>query len=146
KRPTSSVAKCSAWVALPPLPNQNTAPPARNRSIIASATVSSAAPHSSRPAIIDWCSRISSSKSSRESLDGPATVLEGSNRVILLDRDGVLNVDRVNSVRTVADLDVEIGAIEGCRLLKDAGYPLGVISNQSAVGRGWMTADDLDAV
>jgi len=73
-------------------------------------------------------------------------VLEGSNRVILLDRDGVLNVDRVNSVRTVADLDLEVGAIEGCRLLKDAGYPLGVISNQSAVGRGWMTADDLDAV
>jgi D-glycero-D-manno-heptose 1,7-bisphosphate phosphatase len=66
--------------------------------------------------------------------------------VILLDRDGVLNVDRVNSVRTVADLEVETGAIEGCRLLKDAGYPLGVISNQSAVGRGWMTASDLEAV
>jgi D-glycero-D-manno-heptose 1,7-bisphosphate phosphatase len=58
----------------------------------------------------------------------------------------VLNVDRVNSVRTVADLEVETGAIEGCRLLKDAGYPLGVISNQSAVGRGWMTASDLEAV
>ena len=52
-------------------------------------------------------------------------MLEGSNRVILLDRDGVLNVDRVDSVRTVADLDLETGAIEGCRLLKDAGYPLG---------------------
>ncbi len=66
--------------------------------------------------------------------------------MILLDRDGVLNIDRVNSVRTLADLDIETGAIEGCRLLKDAGYPLGVISNQSAVGRGWMTVDDLDAV
>ena len=66
--------------------------------------------------------------------------------MILLDRDGVLNIDRVNSVRTVADLEVESGAIEGCRILKDAGYPLGVISNQSAVGRGWMTAADLDAV
>ena len=73
-------------------------------------------------------------------------MLEGSNRLILLDRDGVLNVDRVNSVRTVADLEVESGAIEGCRLLKDAGYPLGVISNQSAVGRGWMSEADLDAV
>jgi len=66
--------------------------------------------------------------------------------VILLDRDGVLNIDRVNSVRTVADLDVEVGAIEGCRRLKDAGYPLGVISNQSAVGRGWMSVAELDAV
>ena len=101
---------------------------------------------SERLAIIDWCSRIASSKSTRESLDGPGTVLEGSNRVILLDRDGVLNVDRVNSVRTVADLEVETGAIVGCRLLKDAGYPLGVICNQSAGGRGWMTATDVDAV
>jgi D-glycero-D-manno-heptose 1,7-bisphosphate phosphatase len=66
--------------------------------------------------------------------------------VILLDRDGVLNVDRVDSVRTLADLEIEVGAVEGCRLLHDAGYPLGVISNQSAVGRGWMTLADLDAV
>jgi D-glycero-D-manno-heptose 1,7-bisphosphate phosphatase len=66
--------------------------------------------------------------------------------VILLDRDGVLNVDRADSVRTLADLEVEVGAVEGCRLLREAGYPLGVISNQSAVGRGWMTAADLDAV
>ena len=66
--------------------------------------------------------------------------------MILLDRDGVLNVDRVNSVRTLADLEVETGAIEGCRLLHEAGYPLVVISNQSAVGRGWMTAETLDAV
>ena len=58
----------------------------------------------------------------------------------------MLNVDRVNSVRTVADLEVETGAIEGCRILREAGYPLGVISNQSAVGRGWMTAAELEAV
>jgi len=50
-------------------------------------------------------------------------VLEGSNRVILLDRDGVLNVDRVNSVRTVADLDVEIGLNAGVRtILVETGY------------------------
>jgi histidinol-phosphate phosphatase family protein len=66
--------------------------------------------------------------------------------VILLDRDGVLNVDRVDSVRSIADLEVETGAVEGCRLLHEAGYPLGVISNQSAVGRGWMTAADLEVV
>jgi len=80
------------------------------------------------------------------SLDGPATVLEGSNRVILLDRDGVLNVDRARSVRAVADLAVETGAVEGCALLRASGHRLVVISNQSAVGRGWMTAGTLDAV
>ena len=66
--------------------------------------------------------------------------------MILLDRDGVLNVDRADSVRSIADLEVEAGAAEGCRLLHDAGYPLVVISNQSAVGRGWMSSDALDAV
>jgi D-glycero-D-manno-heptose 1,7-bisphosphate phosphatase len=66
--------------------------------------------------------------------------------VILLDRDGVLNVDRLDSVRSTADLELEVGALEGCRLLHGAGYPLAVISNQSAVGRGWMSAHDLDVV
>jgi D-glycero-D-manno-heptose 1,7-bisphosphate phosphatase len=73
-------------------------------------------------------------------------VLEGSNRVILLDRDGVLNVDRAESVRSVDDLTLGEGARAGCRLLRDAGFRLVVITNQSAVGRGWMTAADLDAV
>lgn len=66
--------------------------------------------------------------------------------MILLDRDGVLNVDRADSVRNIADLEVEAGAAEGCRLLHAAGHPLAVISNQSAVGRGWMTAAELAAV
>jgi D-glycero-D-manno-heptose 1,7-bisphosphate phosphatase len=66
--------------------------------------------------------------------------------VILLDRDGVLNVDRTESVRSVADLTLEDDAREGCRLLRDAGFHLAVITNQSAVGRGWMTAADLAEV
>ena len=55
-------------------------------------------------------------------------------------------MDRARSVRGIADLAVETGAVEGCRLLRDGGYRLVVVSNQSAVGRGWMTAEDLDAV
>jgi D-glycero-D-manno-heptose 1,7-bisphosphate phosphatase len=73
-------------------------------------------------------------------------VLEGSNLVILVDRDGVLNVDRVDSVRSLADLEVEAGAVEGCRRLHAAGYRLAVVTNQSAVGRGQMTRPTLDAV
>jgi D-glycero-D-manno-heptose 1,7-bisphosphate phosphatase len=66
--------------------------------------------------------------------------------MILLDRDGVLNVDQERSVRSVADLVVETGAVEGCARLKTAGHLLVVISNQSAVGRGWMTRATLDEV
>lgn len=66
--------------------------------------------------------------------------------MILLDRDGVLNVDRTDSVRSVDDLTLEEGARDGCRLLRRAGFRLAVVTNQSAVGRGWMTAAVLDAV
>ena len=80
------------------------------------------------------------------SLDGPATVLEGSNATILLDRDGVLNVDRPDSVKAIGELQIEPGAARGCEVLHDAGYRLVVVTNQSAVGRGWMDRPTLDAV
>ncbi|MEP6625241.1 MAG: HAD-IIIA family hydrolase [Acidimicrobiia bacterium] len=66
--------------------------------------------------------------------------------MILLDRDGVLNVDLTTSVRRVEDLQIETGAHAGCEMLRSAGYSLTVISNQSAVGRGWMDRTTLDAV
>lgn len=80
------------------------------------------------------------------SLDGTRTVLEGSNRVILLDRDGVLNVDRPDSVKRVDELQIEEGAADGCSTLRAAGFTLVVITNQSAVGRGWMDRATVDAV
>lgn len=73
-------------------------------------------------------------------------MLEGSNRLILLDRDGVLNVDSSDSVKTLEELEVEAGAVEGCARLQAAGYDLVVLTNQSAVGRGWMDRATLDAV
>jgi D-glycero-D-manno-heptose 1,7-bisphosphate phosphatase len=66
--------------------------------------------------------------------------------MILLDRDGVLNVDQERSVRGLADLAVERGAVEGCARLKAAGNRLVVITNQSAVGRGWTTRATVDEV
>ncbi len=66
--------------------------------------------------------------------------------MILLDRDGVLNVDRTDSVRGVADLEVEAGAVAGCQRLRAAGHRLVVITNQSAVGRGFMDHSTLSAV
>ena len=73
-------------------------------------------------------------------------MLEGSNRVILLDRDGVLNVDRPDSVKRLDDLQMETGAVAGSARLFGAGYRLVVVTNQSAVGRGWMSRTTLDAV
>ncbi len=80
------------------------------------------------------------------SLDGTVTVLEGSNRVILLDRDGVLNIDRVDSVKALEEIEIETGAVDGSARLAAAGFTLAVVTNQSAVGRGWMSRTTLDAV
>lgn len=69
--------------------------------------------------------------------------LQISNRVVLLDRDGVLNVDRIDSVTHLGELEVEAGAAEATRLLADAGYTLLVVTNQAAVGRGLLDLDTL---
>ena len=80
------------------------------------------------------------------SLDGRAAVLEVSNRVVLLDRDGVLNVDRTDSVITVEDLEVVAGAEDATAALRAAGYELLVVTNQSVVGRGRLTLDALHTI
>jgi D-glycero-D-manno-heptose 1,7-bisphosphate phosphatase len=75
-------------------------------------------------------------------------VLEGNNRVVLLDRDGVLNVDRPGSVTSLAELELEPGAAAGTALLAASGYRLLVVTNQACVGRGQLdraTLDEIDA-
>ncbi len=66
--------------------------------------------------------------------------------VVLVDRDGVLNVDLPHGVRTVAELTVERGASEGLAALCEAGYTVLVITNQGAVGRAQMSRVELDAI
>ncbi|MFE7121499.1 D-glycero-alpha-D-manno-heptose-1,7-bisphosphate 7-phosphatase [Streptomyces sp. NPDC057654] len=79
---------------------------------------------------------------------GPVTRAEGVPvlKAVLLDRDGVLNVNRPGYVRSAEDWEWLPGARIGYGLLAAAGLPMVVITNQSAVGRGLMTVDALDAV
>ena len=67
------------------------------------------------------------------------------NKAIFLDRDGTINVDYgyVGSVDRFKFID---GAIEALKILYDLGYLLIVISNQSGVGRGFFTCDDVEYV
>jgi len=57
-------------------------------------------------------------------------------RLVLLDRDGVLNVDREDSVKTPGELVMLPGAAEAVARLNAAGRLVAVCSNQSVVGRG----------
>jgi D-glycero-D-manno-heptose 1,7-bisphosphate phosphatase len=64
-------------------------------------------------------------------------------RVVLLDRDGVINVDRADFVRRPEDWEPIPGSGAAIARLNDAGIPVAVCSNQSGVGRGLMTREDL---
>lgn len=66
--------------------------------------------------------------------------------LILLDRDGVLNEDRPNFVKTPAELVMIPGAANAVARLKAAGHTIAVVTNQSGVGRGLMSEHDLEAV
>ena len=57
-------------------------------------------------------------------------------RLVLLDRDGVLNVDREDSVKTPGELVMLPGAAEAVARLNAAGRLVAVCTNQSVVGRG----------
>jgi D-glycero-D-manno-heptose 1,7-bisphosphate phosphatase len=70
-------------------------------------------------------------------------VLQISNRVVLLDRDGVLNVDRTDSVTSLDELEVQAGAAEATGMLAAAGYRLLVVTNQAVIGRGLLDLDTL---
>jgi D-glycero-D-manno-heptose 1,7-bisphosphate phosphatase len=57
------------------------------------------------------------------------------NKCIFLDRDGVLNVDRVDYVYRMEEFIIPPGVGEALRALKDAGYLLVIITNQSGIAK-----------
>jgi D-glycero-D-manno-heptose 1,7-bisphosphate phosphatase len=69
-------------------------------------------------------------------------------RHVILDRDGVLNreADDAGYVREPAQFHWLPGALEGLALLRRAGMRLSVATNQSGVGRGLMSLEQLAAV
>jgi D-glycero-D-manno-heptose 1,7-bisphosphate phosphatase len=65
------------------------------------------------------------------------------NKCIFLDRDGVLNVDRVDYVYHLGHFVIPEGVKEGLQALKDAGYLLIVITNQSGIAKGVYKREDV---
>jgi len=57
-------------------------------------------------------------------------------RLVLIDRDGVLNVDRPDSVRHPDQLEMIPGAAAAVARLNAAGVTTALVSNQAVVGRG----------
>jgi histidinol-phosphate phosphatase family protein len=68
-----------------------------------------------------------------------------SQPAVFLDRDGTL-MHEVNYCRDPADVRLFDGAREALRRLKDAGFVLVIITNQSGIARGLLTESDFQAV
>jgi len=66
--------------------------------------------------------------------------------VVLLDRDGVLNVDRRESVTSIAQLRLLPRVRDAVRRLHERGYALLVVTNQSWVGRERIPVERLEEI
>jgi D-glycero-D-manno-heptose 1,7-bisphosphate phosphatase len=68
-----------------------------------------------------------------------------SRRFVLLDRDGTVN-EEGDYVLEPSQLHLIPGAADAVRSLRELGLGIVVVTNQSPVGRGWITAGQLDAI
>jgi D-glycero-D-manno-heptose 1,7-bisphosphate phosphatase len=66
--------------------------------------------------------------------------------VVVLDRDGVINRDSADFIRTPADWQPLPGSIEAIAALSRAGFRVYVATNQSGIARGLVSPADLAAI
>lgn len=67
-------------------------------------------------------------------------------KLVILDRDGVINQDSDDYVKSLAEWIPIPGSIEAIARLAKAGYRVVVATNQSGIGRGLFDLDDLEAM
>lgn len=67
-------------------------------------------------------------------------------KVVILDRDGVINEDSADFVKSVSEWKPIPGSLEAIARLCHAGYRVCVASNQSGIGRGIFDYDALFAI
>jgi histidinol-phosphate phosphatase family protein len=65
---------------------------------------------------------------------------------LFLDRDGVINENRANYVRSWADVALYPQALRALALVRDLPYKIIVVTNQSAVGRGIISLAEAEAI
>lgn len=66
-------------------------------------------------------------------------------RYVLLDRDGTVTVDKIFQ-KDPSVTELLPGAAAGLKKLAEAGWGLVLVTNQSGVGRGYLTPEDVEAV
>ncbi len=67
-------------------------------------------------------------------------------KLIILDRDGVINFDSDDYIKSPEEWHIIPGSLEAIKKLNDAGFVVAVATNQSGVGRGYYTEAVLDEI
>ena len=67
-------------------------------------------------------------------------------RLVILDRDGVLNEESEAHIKSVAEWHRLPGSLEAIARLNAAGYRTALATNQSGIARGLLSEDDLAAI
>jgi len=67
-------------------------------------------------------------------------------KLIILDRDGVINQDSAQFIKSPDEWKAIPGSVEAIARLDQAGYRIVIATNQSGVGRGLFDMDTLNAI
>lgn len=67
-------------------------------------------------------------------------------KLVILDRDGVINFDSAQFIKNPAEWKPIPGSLEAIAKLNQAGYRVVVATNQSGVGRGLFDMDTLNSI
>ncbi|MEW6444680.1 MAG: D-glycero-beta-D-manno-heptose 1,7-bisphosphate 7-phosphatase [Pseudomonadota bacterium] len=62
--------------------------------------------------------------------------MSAGRRLVILDRDGVINEDSDDFIKSVDEWEALPGSIEAIARLKQAGWTVGIATNQSGIARG----------
>lgn len=65
-------------------------------------------------------------------------------KLVILDRDGTINIDRPDYVKSSSEWEPLPQALEAIAKLNRAGFTAVIATNQSGLGRGLFTIDDLN--
>jgi D-glycero-D-manno-heptose 1,7-bisphosphate phosphatase len=68
------------------------------------------------------------------------------NSAIFLDRDGVIIENRANYVRNRADVHIYPQALEALKSITESQYKIVIVTNQSVVGRGFITIETANEI
>jgi len=67
-------------------------------------------------------------------------------KTVFLDRDGVINKERSDYIKSISELEIFPNIAKNIELLKNAGFLVVVITNQSVINRGLITHETVDQI